>query len=99
MAQILVRNLKPETVERLKSQARQNNRSLEAEVRALLESTAEPKYSPEYQKFQKAISSGKPRNAAFLEYVTAIQARGRPQSTDSTEIIREAREGRGRYAE
>jgi len=40
MAQILVRNLDPATVERLKDKARQHNRSLQAEVKAILERDA-----------------------------------------------------------
>jgi plasmid stability protein len=36
MAQILVRNLEPEVVERLKEQARNNGRSLQAEVAQIL---------------------------------------------------------------
>jgi len=37
MAQIIVRNLDDAVVERLKARARDNNRSLEAEVRHILE--------------------------------------------------------------
>ncbi len=40
MAQILVRDLTPDTVERLKSHAEQNGRSLQGEVKAILESVA-----------------------------------------------------------
>lgn len=35
--QILVRNLEPETVERLKGRARSNRRSLQAEVKVIIE--------------------------------------------------------------
>jgi plasmid stability protein len=41
MAQILVRGLKEQTVARLREQARENHRSLEAEVRLVLEEQAE----------------------------------------------------------
>ena len=37
MAQLLVRNLDPEIIENLKERARQNNRSLQGEAKALLE--------------------------------------------------------------
>jgi len=40
MAQILVRNLDPETVEKLKENARRNGRSLQAEARRILEGEA-----------------------------------------------------------
>jgi plasmid stability protein len=40
MAQIIVRNLDDAVVERLKARARDNNRSLEAEVRHILEQSA-----------------------------------------------------------
>ena len=39
MAQILVRNLDEKIVNRLKARARRNGRSLQAEVRAILEQT------------------------------------------------------------
>jgi len=41
MAQILVRNLGKAVVERLKSRARRGGRSLESEVRAILEEAAQ----------------------------------------------------------
>jgi plasmid stability protein len=40
MAQIIVRNLDDAVVERLKARARDNDRSLEAEVRQILEQSA-----------------------------------------------------------
>jgi antitoxin FitA len=40
MAQILVRNLSPEVIERLKAQAREHGRSLQAEVQRILEEAA-----------------------------------------------------------
>ena len=41
MAQVLVRDLDPEVVGRLKEQARQHGRSLQGEVRSILERAAE----------------------------------------------------------
>ncbi len=41
MRQMLVRDLPPEVVERLKKRARSNGRSLQKEVRAILEGAAE----------------------------------------------------------
>jgi plasmid stability protein len=40
MAQVLVRDLDSELIERLKSQARRHGRSLQGEVKAILESAA-----------------------------------------------------------
>ena len=40
MAQLLVRDLDPETVRRLKERARRNRRSLQGEVRTILEREA-----------------------------------------------------------
>jgi plasmid stability protein len=41
MAQLLVRDLDPAVVERLKERARQNHRSLQGEVKTILEAAAE----------------------------------------------------------
>ena len=40
MAQVLIRDLDPELVDRLKSRAREHGRSLEAELRSILEVAA-----------------------------------------------------------
>jgi plasmid stability protein len=40
MAQLLVRDLQPETVERLKNRAQRNGRSLQGEIKIILESAA-----------------------------------------------------------
>jgi len=40
MAEILVRNLNPETVERLAARARSHGRTLQAEAKAILEAAA-----------------------------------------------------------
>ncbi len=40
MAQLLIRDLEPELVTRLKSQAQQHNRSLQGEVKAILQQSA-----------------------------------------------------------
>jgi len=42
MSQILVRNIDPETVERLKTRAKRHGRSLQSEVKMLLEHAAGP---------------------------------------------------------
>ena len=43
MAQLLIRNLDKKTVDRLKKQAESNNRSLQAEAKAILENAAPDK--------------------------------------------------------
>jgi antitoxin FitA len=40
VAQVLIRDVEPEVIEKLKVRARQNNRSLEAELRLLLQQAA-----------------------------------------------------------
>lgn len=40
MAQVLVRDLDPEVIERLKSRARRHGRSLQSEVKSILEAAA-----------------------------------------------------------
>jgi plasmid stability protein len=40
MAQILVRDLSPDTIDRLKNQAKRHGRSLQGEVKVILESAA-----------------------------------------------------------
>jgi len=41
MAQVLIRDVNPETVSKLKSRAQRNRRSLEAELRIIVEQAAE----------------------------------------------------------
>jgi plasmid stability protein len=76
MSQILVRNLAPEVVERLKQRAERNRRSLEAEVRAILEDlTAREAH------LEDAI--------AFADWA---RSQSGPQTSDSTDLIREDRD-------
>ena len=77
MAQILVRNLAPETVDRLKTQAERNQRSLEAEVRFILEDAAE-----QYRQSQERA----------LLIADQIRRRAGPQISDSVALLREDRE-------
>lgn len=76
MATITVRNLDDDLVARLKARAEANQRSLEAEVRALLEDVAGRK--PKAQLLAEADA-------------IAAMTRGRVQG-DSTELIREDRD-------
>jgi plasmid stability protein len=83
MAQILVRELGDDIVAALKEQAKEHHRSLEGEVRAILQEVAERRR----------------RHAEFLAEIERLDAElattGRPQ-TDSVELLREAREERER---
>lgn len=78
MARILVRDLDESTVEALKARARANNRSLQGEVKAILED----------------VANDADRRRRFREVVEARQAAWKTQGktfSDSTEIIRELR--------
>ena len=78
MAQISVRNLDDQVVERLKHKARRHGRSLESEVRAILEEAAQPSR-------EEAL-----RSLASLREEIA-QHNGHRMLSDSTEILREDR--------
>jgi len=76
MAQILVRDLDSATVKRLKEKARQHNRSLQGEVKAILERDA-------------SFYTMAEARAAALRWQK--RTAGRKQS-DSVELLREDRE-------
>ena len=77
MATLTIRNLDDKVVERLKERARDNERSLEAEVRALLSQAAE---RPSRKKFIE-----------IAEKIAAMTPEGVKQ-TDSVELLREDRD-------
>jgi len=77
MAQILVRDLAPETVAQLKSRAERHRRSLEAEVRLILE--------------EAASLDERRREAWEFAQRMSKSLEGRVHS-DSTELIREDRD-------
>jgi plasmid stability protein len=82
MAQILVRNLEPDLVHRLKTRARHNNRSLQAEVKTILE---------------RAVPSVDDRRAAAWEAMTAFREETQRRyglQPDSADLIRGDRERR-----
>jgi plasmid stability protein len=92
MSQILVRNLSPETVERLKKRAEKNKRPLEAEVREILYEAASDSNTPEYHEYLSEIALGKNQAVAFRDFVEKTRTRVGPQSSDSTELVRQARD-------
>lgn len=77
MANLTIRNVDDEVVERLKKRAKDNERSLEAEVRTILKNAA------------GRLSGREAR--ALAERITAMTPKGVKQ-TDSVELIREDRD-------
>lgn len=77
MANLTIRNVDDEVVERLKKKARDNERSLEAEVRTLLKNAA------------GRLTGREAR--ALAERISAMTPKGVKQ-TDSAELIREDRD-------
>jgi plasmid stability protein len=63
MAQLLIRNLDPEIIAYLKERARQNNRSLQGEAKALLEEAfpVSPREAAEISKQWRSRLAGKIR--------------------------------------
>ncbi len=78
MAQILVRNLDHDVVERLKARAKANSRSLQAEVKMILQ------HASQQVSFDEAW-------AAIEQFREAMKGAGRTFS-DSAELIREQRD-------
>jgi plasmid stability protein len=76
MAQVLVRGLSDEVVEQLKALASRRHRSLEAEVRLILEEVAQRERKRE----------------EFWRLADEIRLRSGPQTTDSVDLLREDRE-------
>lgn len=83
MAQVLVRDLPDETVARLKARAAEAGRSLEAELRELLNTAAQP--SHEQQK-QEALET--------LRRIRAKSRPWRPGEPTAADMIREDRDSR-----
>ena len=77
MASVTIRNLDDGVVERLKSKAKDNGRSLEAELREILSTEARRASTKEW--------------LAEADRITAMTPKDRPQ-TDSTILIREDRD-------
>lgn len=77
MGTLTIRNLDDAVIERLKRRAKSNNRSLEGEVRAMLEA--------EVPLIDKAAV------LASADRIAAMTPKDRPQS-DSTQLIREDRD-------
>ncbi len=77
MANLSIRNLDDKVVERLKKKAKDNGRSLEAELRVLLKQAANRKSPEELLAIADRISAMTPDDV---------------EQTDSTKIIREFRD-------
>ncbi len=76
MSQILVRDLDPEVVEQLKQRAKRNRRSLQAEVKVILEGAARARLN----------------RREFVEIMERIREASGPQTSDSVDLVREDRE-------
>ncbi len=76
MAQVLIRGLEEKTIQALKERARRNGRSLQAELKRIIEEQAA--MDAEWD--------------AWLDEADRIAALAGPQKTDSAELIREDRE-------
>jgi len=76
MSNVLIRDLDPSILEDLKDQAKQHGRSMQAEMRAILEAEVERRR----------------RKAEFFAWADEFRKKQKPNAVDSTEIIREARE-------
>ncbi len=92
MAQILIRNLSEDTVQKLKQQAKRNNRSLEAEVREILEFASMESATPEYKAYTNDVLAGRAKRDALLDYLERSRARAGPQTSGSAEIVRQGRD-------
>jgi plasmid stability protein len=77
MSNILVRDLSPETVNNLKERAKRNHRSLQAEVRDILE---------------REGRMARLTNLEALRIFEEIAERAGPQTSDSVDLIREDRD-------
>ena len=77
MATLTIRNLDDKTVERLKQHARQNGRSLQAEVRYILNNAAQLPTNKEFWARADAIAAMTPRDI---------------EQTDSATLLREDRD-------
>ena len=76
MAQVLVRQLSDKVVDRLKKQAKEHGRSLQSEIKTILEEAV-----PDYERAWKRIDTSR----------TKLRRSGRKFS-DSTDLIREDRD-------
>jgi antitoxin FitA len=83
MAQVLVRDLPDETVARLKERAAEAGRSLEAELREILNQAAQPTHE---QRKQEAL--------AVLDRIRANSRPWQPGEPTAAEMIREDRDSR-----
>lgn len=77
MGTLTIRNIDDEVIARLKDRARQNDRSLEAEIRAILRHEAQRPTGQERVALARRIAAMTPDDAS---------------QTDSTDIVRAARD-------
>lgn len=82
MKQVLVRGVEPELLERLKAIAKRRGRSLQAELREMMAT-----HAAMHDRSRAAAEAARIRAAIS-------KASGRTRGPDSTEMLRELREGR-----
>ena len=82
MSQILIRDLTQETVDQLKKRAKRNGRSLQAEVRLILEDAAS----------RGVLPSNRRSISELVRMADEIRERSGPQRTDSVELLRRVRD-------
>jgi plasmid stability protein len=79
MAEVLIRNLEQTVVEQLKARARGKGRSLQAELKMILEEAARP-------------SPSRPSRAEYRVLADRVRASlGKPQQADSAALLAEDR--------
>lgn len=79
MAQVLVRDLDPQVIETLKKRAERNRRSLQGELRVILEDAARTAFPMSVEEFLARVKVIRERTAGRIQ-------------TDSAELVREDRE-------
>ena len=89
MAQVIIRNLDPETVDSLKARAKRNGRSLEAELRQVLTQSAAQNQKDEFMSWLRENRPAAPPAGDVVE--TILRDR-----EERTQAIRDAIDGTGR---
>lgn len=74
MAQLLVRNLEEDTVQQLKARAKENHRSLQAEVQLILENAAKVKSSGFWERAKQTRMKIQARDGVISDSSADIRA-------------------------
>ena len=79
MAQVLIRDLDPEVIEELKKRAREHTRSLQGELKTILEEAARGSFSKGIEAFLARVQEIRKQTEGILQ-------------TDAAQLVREDRE-------